>query len=113
MSVRFVTLGEAEVVELEEGRLTSRRLVRKEHGSEKISFNVSTLREGYQDAGVAYLGHDEIVYVLSGRAEVTVDGKSRIVGPGTAIFVPEGERYGYRVLEGPNEVIAVFAPARS
>jgi len=29
------------------------------------------------------------------------------------VFVPRGSRYGYRVTKGPNEMVAVFSPARS
>jgi quercetin dioxygenase-like cupin family protein len=112
-AISVLTMDDAEVVELEGGTLTSRRLVRRVHGSERMSFNVSTLREGYDDPSVSYEGHDEIVYVMAGEAEFGFDGQKRTLKPGMAAFIPAGCRYSYRVTKGPNEVVAVFSPARS
>lgn len=109
-SIKVVELSEAEVVE--QPTYTSRRLIRKAHGSQGMSFNVTTLHTGYEDRAVSYAEHDEIVYLLSGRVELTIDGKTRTIGPGTAFYVPRGQTYGYKVIEGPNDVIAAFAPGR-
>ena len=108
--IRVVDVGEAEVYE--EPTFTSRRVIRKEHGAGGMSFNVSTLHEGYDDANVIYPDHDEVVYILTGTVEFTVDGQTQLLGPGKAIYVPRGESYGYKVTAGPNEVIAVFTPAK-
>jgi quercetin dioxygenase-like cupin family protein len=91
---------------------TSRRLIRREHGAQGVGLNVSTLHAGYEDAAVTYPDHDEIVYVLTGKVELTVDGQTSVVGPGTAFYVPRGATYGYKVLEGPNDVVAVFTPGK-
>ena len=109
--IKVMDLGDAEVYEDE--TVISRRLVRREHGSEEMSFNVSTLKEGMEDADCVYADYDEIVYVLSGRAELTIEGETRTVSAGTAFYVPRGASYGYRVIEGPNDVIAVFTPAKT
>ncbi len=109
-AIRVVDIGEAETYE--EPTLLSRRVIRKEHGSAGMSFNVTTLREGYDDPAVKYPDHDEIVYILSGRVEITFGGRTQSLGQGKAIFVPRGETYGYRVIEGPNDVVAVFSPAK-
>ncbi|MBI4692965.1 MAG: cupin domain-containing protein [Gammaproteobacteria bacterium] len=109
-TIKVVDVKDAEVYE--DATVVSRRVVRKVHGAQGMSFNVTTLKEGYHDAAVTYPGHDEIVYVLSGTVELTIAGESRVVGPGTAIYVPRGQTYGYKVLSGPNEVIATFTPAR-
>ena len=108
--IKIVDIAEAAVYE--DPTLISRRLIRKEHGAEGMSFNVSTLHEGYEDAVVIYPDHDEVVYILSGTVEFTVDGKMQTLGPGKAMYVPRGECYGYKVTEGPNEVVAVFTPAK-
>ena len=109
--IKVVDIREAELYE--EPTFISRRVIRKEHGAEGMSLNVSTLHEGYQDAAVVYPDHDEAVYILSGEAEFTIAGKTQTVGPGKAIYIPRGETYGYKVTKGPNEVVAVFTPAKS
>jgi len=111
-SIRVLTLKEdAEAVRLD--HLTSRRLVRKTHGSSVMSFNVSTLEQGYDDREVEYADYDEIFYILTGEAEIEFDGVRHLLKPGMAVFVARGSKYGYRVTKGPNELVAVFSPARS
>jgi len=110
-AIRVLTLqDDAEVVRLD--HLTSRRLVRRTHGS-GVSFNVTTLDEGYDDRAVRYPDHDEIFYILAGEAEIEFDGVSRRLTPGMAVFVPRDSVYAYRVTKGPNEMVAVFLPPRS
>lgn len=107
----IVTLADAVV--FEDHGMISRRLVRRAHGSEHMSFHVTTMPAGYDDPAVLYPDHDEIVYVLSGAVEVTTDDAgARTLTKGMALFVPRGTRYGYRVTEAPNEIIAVFSPAK-
>ena len=108
--IKVVDLSEAEVYE--EPTLISRRVIRKVHGAEGASFNVVTLHEGYDDAAVTYPDHDEVVHILSGTVEFTVDGKTQTLGKGKTIYSPRGETYGYKVTEGPNELIVVFTPAK-
>ena len=109
--IKVMSLGDAEVYEDE--TVISRRLVRRAHGSEEMSLNVSTLKEGMEDPDCVYADYDEIVYVLSGTAELTIDGETQTVGAGTAFYVPRGASYGYKVIEAPNDVIAVFTPAKT
>jgi mannose-6-phosphate isomerase-like protein (cupin superfamily) len=110
--IRIVTLkDDAEVVRLD--HLTSRRLGRKAHGSNAMSFNVTTLEQGFDDREVQYAEYDEIFYILAGEAEIEFDGVRHLLAPGMAVFVPRGSKYGYRVTKGPNEMVAVFSPARS
>jgi quercetin dioxygenase-like cupin family protein len=108
--IRIVDISEAQIYE--EPTLISRRLVRKEHGAEGMSFNIATLHEGFDDAAVSYPDHDELVYILGGTVEFTVDGKTQTLGPGKAMYIPRGETYGYKVIEGPNETVVVFTPAK-
>lgn len=109
-NIKVVHVSEAEVVE--HPTYTSRRVVRNAHGATGVSFNVTTLHTGYEDLSVTYPDHDEVVYMLSGKVELTIDGQTRLIGPGTAIYVPRGQTYGYKVIEGPNEVIATFTPGK-
>jgi quercetin dioxygenase-like cupin family protein len=103
-----------DAVVFEEHGMISRRLVRSDHGSENMSFHVTTMPEGFDDPAVVYPDHDEIVYMLSGTVELTVEdtGERTLLSAGMAFFIPRGAGYGYRVTEGPNEIIAVFSPAK-
>jgi len=96
----------------EDDTFISRRLIRRDHGSEEMSFNVATLHENYNDQNCVYPDYDEIVYVLTGKAELTIDGETQTVSEGTAFYVPRGVPYGYKVVEAPNDVVAVFTPAK-
>ena len=105
-----MSLNDSEVYEDDD--VISRRVIKRDHESEEMSFNVSTLKEGFEDQNCVYADYDEIVYVLSGTAELTIDGKTEIVSEGTAFYVPRGQPYGYKATEAPNDVIAVFTPAK-
>ncbi len=108
--IKVVDLSEAEIYE--ESALISRRVVRKVHGAEGASLNVATLHEGYDDPAVTYPDHDEFIHILSGTIEFTVDGKTQTLGASKSIYIPRGETYGYKVTEGPNELVVVFTPAK-
>lgn len=108
--IKVVDVSDAEVCE--ESLFVSRRVIRKEHGAGSMSFNVSTLHEGYDDQAVMYPDHDEVVYILTGKVAFTVDGTTQTLGAGKTIYVPRGQTYGYKVIEGPNDVVAVFTPAK-
>ncbi len=54
---------------------------------------------------------DEIYYVVSGRAQIHVDGEDRPVGPGSVIFVAAGIEHRFHSIEENLSVLVVFAPA--
>ena len=56
--------------------------------------------------------HDEVVYILTGKIEFTANGETQTLGPGKAMYIPRGQSYGYKVIDGPNNVIAVFTPGK-
>ena len=90
-----------------------RMLASKASGSECVSFaQFITSKEGAVSKGVVYPGHDELVYFLTGRGEISVDGEKTIVEPGGFFFVPDGVVYDFAVLEAPIEMIVVFSPPR-
>lgn len=40
--------------------------------------------------------HDEILIIDDGRAEATLDGDRRTIGPGSVVFIPAGKPHGTR-----------------
>ena len=68
------------------------------------TFNVKVTQVGPQSANHPPHAHpeEEIYYVLEGRAEFSLQGKTRIVGANSTMFCPPGMPHGIRnVAEAP------------
>ena len=50
--------------------------------------------------------------VLDGRAEFTIGGETRVLGPGDMYLMPGNVRHGVVALESPVRAIDVFYPTR-
>lgn len=50
---------------------------------------------------------DEIYYVVSGRGEMTIDGKAFEVGPGTAVLTRPGSSHGLKQVGAEDLVIMI------
>jgi mannose-6-phosphate isomerase-like protein (cupin superfamily) len=72
----------------------------------KLVFRKRALKPG---AGIGYhqQTEDEIYYVLSGRGQMTLDGKAIDVGPGTAILTRTGSSHGLKQLGSDDLVILI------
>jgi mannose-6-phosphate isomerase-like protein (cupin superfamily) len=73
------------------------------------SIRQQSLAEARLAPGLATTPHhhkvtEEIYYILSGSAEMTLEGESRPVGPGDAIAIPPGARHTIRNT-GPEELV--------
>ena len=60
--------------------------------------------------GLHLIAHDEVYYVLSGRGEVTSDGKSRMLEPGMAAYPYEGAIVGIRQTGGEPLALIISYP---
>lgn len=60
--------------------------------------------------GLHPIAHDEVYYVLSGRGEVTSDGKSRMLEPGMAAYLYEGAIVGIRQTGGEPLTLIISYP---
>jgi len=57
---------------------------------------------------------EEIIYVLSGRAEQWIDAEHRILGPGELVLIPKGEVHGtYNPFRERLVFLAILAPANA
>jgi len=56
---------------------------------------------------------DELYYVVSGRARITVGNESRAVRAGSLVFVAAGVPHRFHDIEERLEVLVVFGPAES
>ena len=72
----------------------------------KLVFRKRALKPG---SGIGYheQKEDEIYYVLSGRGEMTIDGKAFEVTPGTAVLTRPGSSHGLKQVGGEDLVILI------
>ncbi len=57
---------------------------------------------------------EELIYVISGRAEQWVGKEHRILGPGDVAFIPKGEVHGtYNPYGEPVVFLAILSPANA
>jgi mannose-6-phosphate isomerase-like protein (cupin superfamily) len=61
--------------------------------------------------GMHVLGHDEVYYVLSGQAKITVDEVQRALQPSTAVYMSKGANVGIRQTGDDDLVLLVAYPA--
>ena len=57
--------------------------------------------------------NEQTGYILSGRAEITIDQEKRICGPGEAYLIPSNVTHGFKVLSRDGmDYIEVFSPPK-
>ena len=81
------------------------------NGSEQFSAGVVQLEPGKGHELHTHPESDEILYVISGEGEQTVEDETREVGSGEMIFIPAGVEHGtintgWQTLQ----LVAVYAP---
>ena len=55
--------------------------------------------------------YDTVGYVISGRAELWLEGQTVVLAPGNSWIVPRGASHSYRILEAFTAVEATTPPA--
>ena len=55
--------------------------------------------------------YETVGYVIAGRAELTIEGRSVMLEPGSSWIVPKGAEHGYRIHEPFTAVEATHPPA--
>ena len=55
--------------------------------------------------------YETVGYVVSGRAELTLEGQTVSLQPGSSWIVPKGAEHSYRILESFTAVEATHPPA--
>ena len=55
---------------------------------------------------------DEVYYVVSGRARISVAEEEAAVGPGSVVFVAAGVEHRFHDIEEDIEVVVFWAPPR-
>ncbi|HEY7798879.1 MAG TPA: cupin domain-containing protein [Hyphomonadaceae bacterium] len=76
-----------------------------------MEFRKRTLHVGAA-IGLHPIDHDEVYYVLEGEGEVTSDGKSLRIGPGTAAYLYSGAVVGIKQLGDKPLTIIISYPLK-
>ena len=81
-----------------------------------MAFNdqMMVVKVAFEAGGIGELHshpHTQASFVASGKFEITIDGKSKILNGGDVYFVPSGQVHGAVCLEN-GELIDVFHPFR-
>ena len=58
--------------------------------------------------------NEQLGYILSGNLKITIGGKSEILGPGDAYFMPPNIKHGFEVLgDKEAEYFEIFSPPQT
>jgi quercetin dioxygenase-like cupin family protein len=66
------------------------------HSGDHVEVHETTLAPGQQPHPPHQHAHEELFLMQQGTLEVTIAGKTRVIGPGGAAFVHSGELHGVR-----------------
>ncbi|MBS1895322.1 MAG: cupin domain-containing protein [Actinobacteria bacterium] len=87
-------------------------VVRRSFSGGRTTLAFTTLAPGHTPQPHAH-EHEQIVYIISGRARFTVGDEAIEAGPGTLIEVPPGvEHFAETIGDEPCLDLSVFAPRR-
>jgi quercetin dioxygenase-like cupin family protein len=83
-----------DLVAYQDGSVVSRQIVKAPGGS--VTLFAFDAGEGLSEHTTP---HDAVVFVLDGRAQITVRGETRSVGAGEAVLLPGGEPHAVAARE--------------
>ncbi|CWU76503.1 TPA_asm: ethanolamine utilization protein EutQ [Listeria monocytogenes] len=75
--------------------------------SKRLGFGLMEMKDTTFDW---FLDYDEVDYIIEGRLDVVIDGRTVSAGPGEIIFIPKGSRIKFSVT-GEARFIYVTYPA--
>ena len=75
-----------------------------------MSAGIYSLPEGSKDEQEPH-SEDELYFVLKGKAQIEIGGKSAPVNHGSVIFVAAGVPHRFIAIEQDLETLVIFAPA--
>ena len=74
----------------------------------------ANMEPGHSHPFHTHPNREEVIYVLSGRAEQWIGSQHRILGPGEMVLVPRGEVHGtYNPFRERLVFLAILAPANA
>lgn len=96
--------------EILDGHATATLLLNPSTGSARAALDVLAFDAGATVPAHVHDASDELLYVVSGRVELTLAGRTLTAGPGDAILVPQGAEHAARALEAA-KLVQVYVGA--
>lgn len=90
----IITWDTAEYVSHGDPESYAKRFINEKCGAKKLEMHVSVVGPGKRAHAPHKHGGEEIIFILSGEATVTIEGKKEKVSSNTAIFPPPGVLHG-------------------
>ena len=118
---RFVTpraQQEEKMADTSVTKVSSRRSPRGQLGQKYLASGVSVSMRLFEDAEPgepkpsAQRDYETVGYVISGRAELHLEGQMILLEPGDSWVVPKGSTHTYKILEPFTAVEATHPPAQ-
>ncbi len=93
------------------GRLWKKLIGPENGGCKNMIFGVVTFPSGSNPGTHVHAAEEEIIYILSGKGEAKVGGKTYALEPGVGIFAEPGVEHGIKTLGNePLVLVSVFSP---
>jgi len=110
---RFVSFAETEVEHVPPGKIHHWYCKPGMVQDANLMFVRARLQSGEAHAFHHHPEMEEILYVLSGKAEQWVEREKRVMTAGDSLYLPPGIIHGtYNIGQGVLEFLAILAPAR-
>ena len=99
-------------------KVSSKRSPRGQLGQKYLASGVSVSMRLFEDAEpgepkpAAQRDYETVGYVISGRAELHLEGQMILLEPGDSWVVPKGSNHAYKILEPFTAVEATHPPAQ-
>lgn len=93
-----------------DGKGTATLLLNPGTGSAKAALDALSFEAGAAVPLHRHDASDELLYVVTGRVEMTIGGRVLTAGPGDAIHVPQGVDHSAKVLEAAKLVQVYVGP---
>ena len=93
-----------------DGKSTATLLLGPSTGSSRAALDALTFEAGAVVPAHVHEASDELLYVVSGKVELTMGGRTVTAGPGDAILVPQGVEHAARAVEAAKLVQVYVGP---
>ncbi len=80
-------------------------------GSDRVEIVLGEIEPGGQADAHSHESLEQAFFVLQGRAEVEIEGKTEVVGPDDFIYLPPGASHRVTPLEGERlKLLIIYSP---
>ena len=96
------------------GPMTSQFMLTAEQSEGRFSIVKETFEPGFDSYPMmhSHHWHTEVFVVLSGNMEWTVNGETRVLGPGSMVYIPPNSTHATKVIgDEAVEAIMIYEPA--